>query len=500
MQIQFENQYIKSFQQFSVQTSRVQIGMEAVVPDVNDDIGQIVSVQSSVFLKSKEAFSKRICISGEVQSVLIYITEEDNQISSVKLSKTFDLEYEENAFDPDTRSQIRLKILNTEARIINPRKVSVFVELEGELKAFRTDSILVKTSLDDDPPEGLHIKRDGTKAFFNALVTEKPFALSEQFSFDSNQPEPIRLLSQRVFINCAEPQKVGCRLILRGNIEVQVWYLTDNYVYPLEARFNEPFSQILDVNDAAFEFGRTSFEVTSSYFDLIDTISGGKAMEMELHILAQFTGYCAETIEYISDSYSNKTPAELIFEERALIGNMRAFSEVINSTETVPFVDDCAELCTVFTQTPQTKYMDDTLCITIPLEILYITRAGTLANIKRSLTLSKSINKPTDQFLQAVIRDLDLRQNENEAEARISIELFWENSEEINFRMISSLILDTETTYDIDSYPSLTLVRVDEESLWDLAKQYHSSIKGIKEMNENAGSPQGKILLIPKQI
>ena len=46
----------------------------------------------------------------------------------------------------------------------------------------------------------------------------------------------------------------------------------------------------------------------------------------------------------------------------------------------------------------------------------------------------------------------------------------------------------------------MTLVRVGKESLWELAKTYHSSIEGIRAMNELEEDISGKLLLIPKAL
>ena len=500
MQIQFENQYINAYQNLCSQTKRTQLGMEAVVPDVNDDIGRIISVQSSVLLKSKEAYSKRICISGEVHAVLLYITEGDEKVSGVRLSKPFDLEYENEEFSPDTLAQIDLTILNNEARILNPRKVAVTTELAGELNAYRQDKALVKTALAKDPPDGLHVKEDSAKAFFADLVTEKTFAVTEQFAFDSNQATPQQLLSQWVNLTCTETQQVGSRLILKGIADIQVWYLTDGNVYPMKARFREPFSQILDASDTVYEYSRTLLTLTSSYYDLVDTISGDKALEMELHVLAQTTGYRAEIVEYISDVYSNRAPVDYEACDRTLINDMHAFSKYINSSEMLPFVDDCAEIYTVFSQITQVSCISGALSATVPLEILYATKTGALATVRRVLLLSKELTKPADRILQVEIKDLDIRQNEENVEVRISIELLLENNTEKQISMITSVDLELEDAFDVAAYPTFTLVRTDEESLWELAKQYHSSIMAIEEMNETAGQQQGRILLIPKQI
>ena len=51
-----------------------------------------------------------------------------------------------------------------------------------------------------------------------------------------------------------------------------------------------------------------------------------------------------------------------------------------------------------------------------------------------------------------------------------------------------------------DAYPTVTLVRVERESLWELAKTYHSSVEQIRAMNELDEDFSGRLLLIPKAL
>ena len=53
---------------------------------------------------------------------------------------------------------------------------------------------------------------------------------------------------------------------------------------------------------------------------------------------------------------------------------------------------------------------------------------------------------------------------------------------------------------ELDKYPTVTLVRCAEETLWDLAKSYHSSVEKIKAYNENCEDICGKMILVPKSI
>jgi len=53
---------------------------------------------------------------------------------------------------------------------------------------------------------------------------------------------------------------------------------------------------------------------------------------------------------------------------------------------------------------------------------------------------------------------------------------------------------------DLNDFPTVSLVRGAEESLWDLAKQYHSSIECINLINDTEDGINGKMLLIPKEV
>ena len=500
MEIQFAHKTIATYESFSQQSRRVQVGMETVVPDVNEDVGRIVSVQSAVHLKSKDAYSGRITVSGELQAVVIYITEGEDQVSAVKLTKGFTLEYEDEEYDPETVSQISLRVLNTETRVLNPRKLSVTAELGGELSAYRESRSLVETTLEPEQEESLYVKEDQVRVCFTDLVTEKTFALNEQLLFEPGRSTPKQLLAQNVSFRCSEPQQVGSRLILKGSAEIEVWYLPEDLAYPQSAHFSLPFSQIADAGEASYDFGQLLPALTSSYFDLTDTISGEKALEVELHALMQLRGYCVQNLRYVSDVYSNRAPLEAMREKRRVLSGVHVHTELLNSTEAIPIADDCAEILCTFAQVSQCSAAEGNLTLTLLLEILYATREGNLSSVKRSLNLSKAFAQGTDRVLSAQIRELELMLDGDKAAARLSAELLLESGEEREIEMLSAVDLDLDAPYDIEAYPTLSLVRVDQESLWELAKAFHSSIEAIEAMNELRGPLEGRILLVPKQI
>ena len=54
MEISFENKTINIYREVHHQTKRVQESAESVVPDTDDDIGKLASVQTAVMLKSTD--------------------------------------------------------------------------------------------------------------------------------------------------------------------------------------------------------------------------------------------------------------------------------------------------------------------------------------------------------------------------------------------------------------------------------------------------------------
>ena len=135
MEISFENKTANIYREIYHQTKRIQESAESVVPDTDDDIGRVASVQTNLMLKSKDVTARGVIISGEATAALLYITEDQQKVSFVRLAKSFTLEYEVADIDPDTVAQVKLSIVNCETRVLNPRKVSVTFELAGELSS-----------------------------------------------------------------------------------------------------------------------------------------------------------------------------------------------------------------------------------------------------------------------------------------------------------------------------------------------------------------------------
>ena len=500
MEIKFENKNVSMYREISRQTKKVQESAESVVPDTDDDIGRIATVQSYVMLKSKDITSRGVLISGEAVASLLYITESQESLSFVRLSKSFSVEYEVPDIESDAAAQIKLSILSTEARVINPRKVSVTFEISGELSCYKQESISIESRLPENACRGLHARYESAELMFTDAVCEKTFAVNGQFAFPGGKPKPSRLVSGRAEFVVSDSQLIGTKVIVKGSAELAVCYLSDEVNYSVRTEFCTPFSQIIDIGEECMDSCCVSIELTGAYFDIIDTVNGDKALDAELHAVMQLVCRSRKRMTYIADAYSNLMPAEC----RRQSCRYDAGSEVqklkLAADERISIVEDCADVLSVFSSVSQIAMLPDKMSAAVTLDIIYRTTGGTLSAVRRLISVENQSGAAQARLTGARLADAYLRPDGAFIDAHMSVEVSYQLTSAVDIRRVESVTLDDAAPYDVGQFPAVTLVRVENESLWELAKTYHSSIECIKASNVLDDAPPEKLLLIPKSV
>lgn len=501
MEIAFDNKHIGIYREISHQIKRVQETAESVVPDTNDDIGKIASVQTSMLLKSKDVTSRCVLITGELTAALIYITESEKSVSSVRLSKPFTLEYDLPDADADALAHVNLIIQNSESRVINPRKVSVTFELFGELSLYRQETAAAETTLPESAPEGLHVQCEETELVTACAVMEKTFAVNEQFPFPPGKPKPAQLVAQSVDFALSDTQLIGTKAIIKGCVNITLCYLSSEVNYPVRAEFSTPFSQIIDTAEENTCHCSALVQLTSAYCSIADTINGDKALDAELHAVLQLVCHRRECVKYISDAYSNLMPSSYTAQTRQLAAVSAITAARLTADERVTVVEDCEDVLSVFTSLSQVSVLPDKLSAVVTLDIIYRTTGGTLSAVRRLVGVENAPGVSQARLMSARLADVYLRPDGASIDAHISVELNYQTAAVTELTSVERVTLDDQSPYDISAFPALTLVRVEGESLWQLAKTYHSSVERIKQLNPpDSDDAPARLMLIPKAL
>lgn len=500
MEISFENKIVSCYREIAHQTKRVQETAESVVPDTNDDICRIASVQTAVMLKSKDVTLRGVVVTGELSAALIYITESEKAVSYVRLVKPFTLEYDIGEIDADAQAQVNLIIQNSEARILNPRKVSVTFDLMGELSCYRQEEITVETRLPADAPEGLHARFERASLVSANSVFEKTFAVNEQFIFPGGKPCPAQLVSQAVDFAPGDAQLIGTKMIVKGTMNVAVSYLSNEVNYPVRTEFSTPFSQIIDIGEEHMDHTGVVIQLTSAYCALADTINGEKALDAEIHAVLQAVCHCQQEINYISDVYSNLMPVEFSVQTRQLSTLSAVQLAKLTSDERISVVEDCADVLSVFSSVSQVVIMPDKMSAAVTLDIVYRTAGGTLSAVRRLISMESPSGCTQTRLVTPRLADVYLRPDGAYIDAHISVEISYQTASSVEVSRVEAVSLDADNPYELAAFPAVTLVHMEDETLWELAKTYHSSPERIKAMNDLDSDQRPALILIPKSV
>lgn len=500
MEISFENKTVNIYREIYHQTKRSQESAESVVPDTDDDIGRIASVQTALMLKSKDVTARGVIISGEATAALLYITEDQQKVSFVRLTKSFTMEYEVADIDPDTVAQVRLSIVNCETRVVNPRKVSVTFELAGELSCYKQESLTIDSRLPAEGSDGLHARYESTELMLTSAACEKTFGINEQFSFPSGKPAPSRLVSQQIDFAVSDSQLIGSKVIIKGNVNLSLCYLSEEVNYPLRTEFTTPFSQIIDIGEESMDNCSMNIELTSAYFDIINTISSEKALDVELHAVIQLVSRSRKSLSYVADIYSNKMPVECATQSRqfGVVSSVQKLK--ITSDERLSVAEDCTDVLSAFLSITEISLEQGQIKAAVEVDVVYRDSNGLLSSVHRILNMEGDGGGQNLRLCSARLCDVYLRPDGQFIDGHISAEISCLVCGSIEVRKVGAVSLDEDSAYDLSTYPTVTLVRVERESLWELAKTYHSSVEQIRAMNELEEEISGRLLLIPKAL
>ena len=497
MDISFESREIPIYREYDHQARRTQESVECVVPDTDADIGKIAAVQSEVFLKSKDLSARGVLISGELAANVLYIRDDGEGISFLTIRKAFSMEFELEEPESDTLSQVSLFVQGTDVRVLNPRKISLAFEVEGVLSSYRREKLRVESSLPEGTA-GLHARTEEQTITLPCAVCEKSIAVNEQFAIAEAGEGQAALAAQKAALLITDCQLIGTKVIVKGRAEIRIITVAEDGGVPTASAYSAPFSQILDVGIDNMSHCVVRPEITGAYFDLVDTINGEKALDVEVHAVLQLVCCERQEIRCITDAYSNLMPAELLCrtqEYRQLEG---AETKRLSAEEKLSLSEECRELLHTFISVSRVSAEAGKLSASLNLDFLYRNAEGRLSACRRSMVLSGDT--------QAALRiigvgelNAELRADGEEVSCAVTLELCCAAVQRREISMVDGIMLDEEQLYLQDALPTLTLVRPEGETLWNLAKKYHSSEELILEMNANP-EDTARMLLIPKCI
>ena len=311
-----------------------------------------------------------------------------------------------------------------------------------------------------------------------------------------NQPAPEDLLCSRLYPRITGCQPVGSKLMVKGELFLSALYrCREQQLYTYEAAL--PFSQIVDLPEGAGQGECTAAaQLAGCEVRLLRSEeSSGFSVTAELRLLLTTTR--SETLSCVTDLYSIRCDTRVETQEVSLPA---AAPERTGRQECVQHLDFGRQRPFVFVTdadcTPTLAGDDNDLHTTVRLRLLYLDEEETPTVTERTAEVT----------LPAVSRDAacalcgapEVAFSGSGCDIRQVVSLRAPEEDRQTLPTVTEVELLTDR--QPGRRPSLVMRRLASgESLWDVAKQYHTDEDLIRTVNHlEEGVVPDKMLLIPR--
>ncbi len=481
---------------------------ETIVPDYSPDVSRIVDVCACLLPRAQSIADGRMNVEGSIRLTLLFMAEDAQGLRSLEYNMPF--EHSERLPDGCDKASLEGRVCNVEARLLNPRKLFTRADVEWRVTPYCRETLSVCGEIAAQSDFSIETLMEKHEVSLIRAIGEKDFVFADELTLPGGREAIAELLCARVKPRVTETKSIGSKAVLKGVACVSLLYAAPDGTL---CSYSEelPFSQILD-GVAEDEGGDVS---ASSVLNLTgceihtggENDGDGRTVSVKLFMSAFVVLRATANVECITDLYSTAYELDARTERVELCGepetvtvtqNVREQLDTGTEVKCVLMADVCFGSVAF-----RREGAHATLSASATVSALYQDESGVARAVSRRIEIAAESSVDGSAQVETVCAgDITANVNAN------GIELCFPADFTVISVPTSSCVCLTELSAeksDVQSAepPSLVLRALGEgESLWDVAKQYRTTIEEILSANELSGSAAaqaGQMLLIPRK-
>lgn len=477
--------------------------VELVIPDVREDVGEILDVRGQVMLVSKKTMTDAASVTATVYVSALYLSESGDKIECVATEIPLEFYIAEAGLEEGNELLSELFLRSIEAKPLNPRKLLFRTKLTAKITAYSKGSFSVCSGL-AEKAENIpiyYLKKQAEHCLVSALQ-EKTFAVSDEYAMAEDM-DASELLFTQTSVCVDEVNSVGTKLVFKAKILTDAILSCGTEKAELQSvKFETEFSQIIET-----ELYQNLTEALV-YTDLISVDFVRRPAGTEASFAATFriaaTAVCMENVvlDYIEDAYSNSSPLILEQEQLELCKFMHAQSLKIIAEGSLSDNVNTMEISYLSAACITADSVGENISIEVLVRGVARGENDSLTPIELKLIGKDKIFLDPGQSIE--ILGVHWEELEISRDGSLSLELaltFLQN-ENTSVNAVCALAFDENFSAYSVSRPTLTVLcsKTSGNDLWTIAKKYGSTTEAIETTNTVDGlfSPEKRPLIIPK--
>lgn len=489
---------------------------EYLIRDSHPDVHQILGLDVKAVISSKEVLSDKVMIEGDLNYTLLYLSKDENSEMKIysapfneKFDDTLDIMNEEHKVVCD----VDCKVEHIEARIMNERKVSIDGVLALNWEIYKCGEFeYVK---DIDGVDDIQIKKSEEE--INQAKGEKNIEMLGKSMMKATLDKPeiediikcsctlhkkqVKLSEDRVYLDCY------CKvdILYKGKDTNEIVCLKDDIYLSKEEELVGVSSDMIS---------STSMDIMGCEYSVIaDDLGENRVVNLEFLVNGNIKVFSKGKINTIKDAYcpSKNIDLEKKIYDIGIVHSTNIGESIVKDNLELNNNDVKVDeiLDTIASVLIQDKeVLNDKIRVTgiVKANVLYKTISDKVEYDMVSGEIPfegvidvKGANPKMEAVVKASIENIDTVVEGNTVAVRANILLSAKVSYKVEKEWVTDIIENGEEIPELKA--SVTIYIVGKgDTLWDLAKKYHTTIDAILSLNELEDSERlniGQKLIIP---
>ncbi len=497
MELIFQETQVNYLKQTVNETVYLEQTADIVVPDALPDIERVVDAFGMAMVRSADCTSSGLGVEGIVQAGVLFASE-DGSVHPIHAQIPFSVRRETGE---QGTLQCKCTLRSVDARALNSRKLLVRVSIACELCVLTAAE---HTCYDiTEPAPNLQLKRTVLPLNLPLAVGEKSFSVHEELELTSEQPAIERLLKYVCRTQIAEQKIVGDKAVFKGAVQLQALY-EDEKGNLSRGQWSVPFSQYAQLGKELDEAQlHTVLRMLSAEVEP-DSQSASRRLLLSIELMAQCMACGHSELSVIEDAFC--TDAELTAELCRLniegILDCKTLHENLTLRDETP-AKSIVDACMYFDALHTKRNAEGVeLEFSVNCNVLYLDEEGKLqgktlrGEASQALALAQN---GVCRLVQADGGEIFCTAGHSGMELRLPLAVTVECAAEEDLQAVCGAQIAQMQRED-GRRPSVILRRTEnDEELWQLAKNYRTSVQTIMQANELQEQmlEAGAMLLIP---
>lgn len=479
---------------------------DMILPDYCPDVVKILKCSVTPVILSAQVSGDRLEAEGSA-SVRLYYLSEDGEVRCYEQKYPFEksVELREMPVRPAVEAQATLDYVN--CRAMSRRRVDIRGAVTVHLRVLSQREQSVVSGADG---MGVCLKNRSIPATRLAGSARRSFIVREELEPTPGYPPVESILHAFGCAALTEVRVIPGKIIAKGELRLQILYRpsgTEGKVQPETMEYRLPISQILDVDGADEQsVCQVSFFPTDIAVTLKNEGSDGEEkLSLSAQMFAKAMVWSTQQLTLAEDCYSTGYACDFTASPMVLSEMLAALDERREQRMTVELPPEASgEILALWAQMEDTQAGTESpeLVSRMTLHLLACDGDGTPLYFERPLELRLPVSmQEGEQLLEpsAQLEGISHTRSGDRLELSCDVRFTARRCVSRNISAVTDITVDEARPNPVRTAALTVFFGRKGESVWDIARQYNTSMEAVMEENALTGEvlEENRMLMIP---